>query len=118
MSNNPKGKNLAIMAYASAFLLYFHLIAFIAVFGVALLLNFNKNQPFASFHHRQMFGIAIIAFLITAFSSIIPYGWLALLIISFIVFIAVLGLADASRNQTTPLPILGTAFQKWFNFIK
>jgi len=115
---DPKGKNLAIMAYASSFLLYFHLMAFIAVLGMALLLNINKNQPFATFHHRQMFGIAIIAFLITAFSNIIPEGWMALVLISLIVFIALLGLADAAKNQTTPLPVIGTAFQKWFNFIK
>ncbi len=118
MDNNPEGKNLALLGYASAFLLYFHLVLFIAVLGVALLLNINKNRPFVIFHHRQMFGIAIIAILLSAFSSIIPYGWLALLLISCIVFIALMGLLDASRNQTTPLPLIGIWFQKWFSFIK
>ncbi|WP_194850368.1 hypothetical protein [Nonlabens antarcticus] len=118
MTSDPKGKTLALVAYASALLLYFHFIVFIAVLGVVLLLNFNKNQSFVTFHHRQMFGIAIIAILITAFSNIVPSPLIALLLISLIVFIAILGFVDALKNQTTPLPVIGTAFQKWFSFIK
>ncbi|BAO56516.1 hypothetical protein [Nonlabens marinus] len=118
MSATPKGKNLALMAYASTLLLYFHLILFIAVLGIALLLNFNKKQEFTTFHHRQMFGIAVIAFLITAFSNIVPSGWVAIILITTIVFIAILGFLDATRNQMTPLPVVGGLFQKWFSFIK
>lgn len=115
---DPQGKSLALLAYGSAIFLYFHLIVFVAVLGVAILLNLNKNRPFAVFHHRQMLGIACIAFLITAFGNILPYGWIALLLISLIVLMAVLGFIDAYKNQTTPLPAVGEQFQKWFTFIK
>lgn len=118
MNNTPAGKNLALMAYASAFLLYFHLLFFVAVLGMAILLNINKGRDFVAFHHRQMFGIAIIAFLISAFSNIVPTAWIALLLISTIIFIAAIGLIDAAKNQMTPLPLVGPAFQKWFSFIK
>ncbi|SCY10958.1 hypothetical protein SAMN05192588_1193 [Nonlabens sp. Hel1_33_55] len=118
MNNDPQGKSLALFAYASAILLYFHLIVFVAALGVAILLNLNKNQPFATFHHRQMLGIACIALLISAFSNILPNGWIAFVLISLIIFMAILGFADAYKNQTTPLPYVGEQFQKWFTFIK
>ncbi|KQC33818.1 hypothetical protein AAU57_11125 [Nonlabens sp. YIK11] len=118
MNKDPQGKPIALLAYASAVFLYVHLMLFIAVLGVAILLNFNKNQPFAAFHHRQMLGIACIAFLITAFGSILPSGWIAFVLISLIFLMAILGFADAYKNQTTPLPYIGEQFQKWFTFIK
>lgn len=117
MQNDPQGKTLALFGYASALLLYIHLIGFIALFGAIVLLNLKKDRPFATFHHRQMLGIACIAFLITAFGSILPYGWVAFLLISLIVLMAILGFADAYKNQTTPLPYVGEQFQKWFTFI-
>jgi len=117
-NHDPQGKTLALIAYASALLLFFHLMAFIAVLGAAVLLNYNKNQPFVSFHHRQMIGIACIAFLITAFTNILPNGWIAFLLTAGIIFMAILGFADAYKNQQTPLPYVGEQFQKWFSFIK
>lgn len=118
MNEDPQGKTLALIAYASALLLYVHLMGFITVLGAAILLNYNKNQSFATFHHRQMFGIACIAFFITAFGNILPSGWIALLLTTLIVLMAVLGFFDATKNQTTPLPYIGVHFQKWFTFIK
>lgn len=117
-NHDPQGKTLALIAYGSAIFLYFHLILFITALGIAVLLNINKNQPFVAFHHRQMIGIACIAFLITAFSNILPSGWIALILITGIVILAILGLTDALKNQTTPLPYIGEQFQKWFSFIK
>ncbi len=118
MNKDPQGKSLALIAYGSALFLYIHLLLFIATLGVAILLNLNKNQPFASFHHRQMVGIGCIALLITAFGNILPNNWTALLLISSLVFLAVLGFVDAYKNQMTPLPYVGTKFQQWFSFIK
>lgn len=118
MNNHPRGRSLALFAYASAFLLYFHLIVFIAALGVAILLNLNKNQPFATFHHRQMFGIACIALMSSAFGNVLPNGWIAFVLLSLIIFMAILGFADAYKDQTTPQPYVGEQFQKWFTFIK
>ncbi|MEO9953873.1 hypothetical protein [Nonlabens sp.] len=120
MSKNPPAKNLAILAYASAIFLYIHFIVFVAVFGIAVILNYNKGNKFASFHIRQMFGIGIIAVIISVFSGTIPEDQLLLplIIITMMVLLALLGLVSALRNQQDLLPYIGKHFQKWFNFIK
>ncbi|WP_124981453.1 hypothetical protein [Nonlabens xiamenensis] len=112
------GKNLAILAYASSLFLYIHLLLFIGVFGIAVIMNQNKGQQFAAFHIRQMFGIAIIAILISVFAELIPTWYIALLIITLMVLIALLGMLSALRDQKDPLPVLGSYFQTWFSFIK
>lgn len=115
-----KDKNIAILAYLSSLLLIVHFLLFIAVLGVAVILNNGRNNEFVSFHIRQMLGIASIALILNVFAGAIPegYGWLALIIILSIVVIAMLGLISAARNQKDELPFIGAAFQKWFSFIK
>lgn len=115
-----KDKNIAILAYLSSLLLIVHFLLFIAVLGVAVILNNGRNNEFVSFHIRQMLGIASIALILNVFAGAIPegYGWLALIIILLIVVIAMLGLISAARNQKDELPFIGAAFQKWFSFIK
>ena len=120
MKDNPPAKNIAIIAYASSVFLYLHLMVFIAVFGVAIILNYNKGNKFASFHIRQMFGIAIIAVVVPVFADNIPKDQLLLplLIITLMVLLALLGLISSLRNQQDLLPFIGKYFQKWFTFIK
>ncbi|WP_213523295.1 hypothetical protein [Nonlabens sp.] len=120
MNENPPAKSLATLAYASAVFLYLHLMVFIAVFGVAIILNYNKGNKFASFHIRQMFGIAIVAIIVSVFADNIPKDQLILplLIITLMVLLALLGLISTLRNQQALLPFIGKYFQKWFTFIK
>jgi hypothetical protein len=117
-ANNPEGKTLALLAYASSLFLYLHLFIFIAVLGTFILLNMGTGRRFATFHHRQMVGIAVIAILINSLANLVASGWLALLMITGIVLIAMLGMLSAIKNQMQPLPYLGEYFQNWFNFIK
>jgi uncharacterized membrane protein len=115
-----KDKNLAIIAYLSALLLYVHLIIFIAALGVAIIMNNGKNNEFVNFHIRQMMGIASIAIVISVFARIIPDNlyWLAFLIITLLVVLALLGLTSALKNQKDELPFVGKYFQQWFSFVK
>lgn len=115
-----KDKNLAVVAYLSALLLYVHFVLFIAVLGVAVILNNGKNNEFVSFHIRQMLGIAAMALVISVFSNNIPPDmfWLAFIIISFFVLLAMLGLVSVLKSQKDKLPFLGGYFQQWFSFIK
>lgn len=118
MDKQQAGRNLAIIGYASALFLFFHLLVCIAIFGVALILNNGKNQPFAAFHLRQMFGILAAAIIVSVFVDVLPTGIIPLLMTCFFVVLAILGLISALRNQTDELPIVGPLFQKWFKFIK
>jgi uncharacterized membrane protein len=120
MKDNPPAKNLALLAYGSSLFLYVHLMVFIAVFGISVILNYNKGNKFASFHIRQMFGIGMIAVFVSVFANNIPEDQilLPLTIISLMVLLSILGLLSAVRNQQDLIPFIGTYFQKWFTFIK
>ena len=118
MDSNPKGRTLALVGYGSSVFIFIHLMPFIAILGAVILYNLNKNQPFAAFHHRQMLGIACIAFLITAFTGILQDSWIAVVLLLLIFAMVILGFIDAYKNQTTPLPLIGSKFQEWFTFIK
>lgn len=118
MDKQPAGKNLAILGYASALLVYLPLLLFIAVLGVAIIMNNSKGNKFASFHLRQMFGIGIITIAISVFTNRIENVWIGLTVLSLMVLLAMLGMVSALRNQQNELPLIGPYFQKWFNFIK
>lgn len=118
MTKNPKGKKLAILAYGSAILFYLPLLLFIATFGVAVILNHNKGNEFATFHIRQMFGIGLITIFLSIFTNRIDNFWVGFTVLSLMVLLALLGMISALRNQKDELPIVGAYFQKWFTFIK
>lgn len=117
MDKKPAGKSLAILGYASAILLYLPLMFFIAVYGVAVILNHKKGNDFASFHLRQMFGIGALTIAASVFTSRIDNVMIGFIVLSLMVLLALLGLVSALRNQKDELPFIGAYFQKWFSFI-
>ncbi|AZQ44501.1 hypothetical protein [Nonlabens ponticola] len=118
MTNQTDGKLLALLAYASALFLYLHLVIFLAFLGTFILLNMGRNREFVAFHHRQMFGIGLIAILVNSLANVVPNGWIALLFITGVVMIAAIGFLAAIKNLKTPLPYIGEKFQQWFKFIQ
>jgi hypothetical protein len=111
-------KQLALIGYATALLLYIHLILFVAALIGVILYNSGKGNTFASFHLRQMTGIGLIALLVNAFASAVPNVFIALLLITLMNVLAGLGFLSANQNQQTPLPFIGRYFQEFFSFIK
>ena len=93
--------------------------SYILIVGVLIALSMNsenKNQ-FASFHIRQGLGLTLtfisLGLIISNFDS---------LLISFPmwIFISVLwgyGIFTAIKGETKPMPLLGTYFQKWLSNI-
>lgn len=98
-----EGKNTAIISY-------------ILVVGVliAISINSDKKNAFASFHIRQALGLSItfiaLGLLISNFEN-------EMITISMWVFISVLwsfGFLGAIQGKTQPIPLLGAFFQKSF----
>lgn len=98
-----EGKNTAIISY-------------ILVVGVliAISINSDKKNAFASFHIRQALGLSItfiaLGLLISNFGN-------EMITISMWVFISVLwsfGFLGAIQGKTQPIPLLGAFFQKTF----
>jgi uncharacterized membrane protein len=92
------------------------IISYILIFGplIALSMNSENKNSFASFHTRQGLGLTIsfiiLGVSISFFESIYVAGsmWI------FISVLAMYGIFSAAMGKTTNLPILGSFFQKVF----
>ncbi|MFM2264777.1 MAG: hypothetical protein RLZ77_193 [Bacteroidota bacterium] len=100
------GKSIAITSY-------------ILIVGVliALSMNADAKNPFASFHIRQSLGLSItfisLGLVVSNFNDF-------MLTTAMWVFVSVLwgyGLVSAIKGETKPLPLLGTLFQSAFKSI-
>ncbi|MGJ8591693.1 MAG: DUF4870 domain-containing protein [Aquaticitalea sp.] len=91
------GKNIALIAHIT-------LIGWI----IALVMNNEKKNEFASFYIRQMLGLMICAFIL----SFIPFiGWILNL---GILVLWILSLIGAVNGEKKLVPGIGIYFQDWF----
>jgi uncharacterized membrane protein len=101
-----KGKTAAITSY----------ILGIGVF-IAMSMNSEDKNTFASFHIRQGLGITLtfisLGLIISNFDSLLISApmWLCVSVLwSY-------GMFTAIKGETKPMPLLGVLFQKWFSNI-
>ena len=107
MSNTiEEGKTAAITSY-------------ILVVGVMIAISMNSEtrNPFASFHIRQALGLTVtflsLGLIVSNFDSLMISA-------TMWIFVSVLwtyGIFTAIRGEMKPLPLLGNLFQKTFKFI-
>lgn len=91
------GKNVAIIAHLT-------IIGWI----VAIIMNSNPKNEFASFYIRQMLGLMICAFIL----SFIPViGWILSLGIFILWIVSLIGALNGEEKLT---PGIGQYFQDWF----
>jgi uncharacterized membrane protein len=86
------------------------IIAHITLIGwiIALVINSNEKNEFASFYIRQLLGL-FLAGLILAWIPII--GWL----LSIAVFVFwLISLIAAAQGEMKEVPLVGHYFQDWF----
>lgn len=98
-----EGKNIASISY-------------ITLFGtiIAIIMNNDKKNPFASFHIRQTLGIFLL-FMALGY----PVGYFDSWMISsglwgFIFILWIYGFIGALQGEMRSVPILGDFFQKLF----
>jgi uncharacterized membrane protein len=101
-----KGKTAAITSY----------ILGIGVF-IAMSMNSEDKNTFASFHIRQGLGITLtfisLGLIISNFDSLLISApmWICVSVLwSY-------GMFTAIKGETKPMPLLGNLFQKWFSNI-
>ena len=107
MSNTiEEGKTAAITSY-------------ILIVGVMIAISMNSEtkNPFASFHIRQALGLTVtflsLGLMVSNFDSLMISA-------TMWIFVSVLwtyGIFTAIRGEMKPLPLLGNLFQKTFKFI-
>ena len=101
-----EGKTAAITSY----------ILFVGVL-IAMSMNSENKNSFASFHIRQALGISLtficLGLIISNFDSLMISApmWISVSVLwSY-------GIFSAINGSTKPLPLLGNYFQKWFKSI-
>jgi uncharacterized membrane protein len=101
-----KGKTAAITSY----------ILGIGVF-IAMSMNSEDKNKFASFHIRQGLGITLtfisLGLIISHFDSLMISApmWI------FILVLWSYGITSAIKGETKPVPLLGAFYQKWLSSI-
>ena len=101
-----KGKSIAITSY-------------ILIVGVLIAMSMNsedKNQ-FASFHIRQALGLSITFISLGLIISNFDNPAISMSMYLFISILWIYGIFSAVKGQTKPIPLLGNLFQKWFKSI-
>ena len=93
------------------------IIAHITIIGwvIALVLNNDDKEEFASFYIRQSLGIFLIGIAVTIVNTIlfmIPF--LGLLLFIGVLAILIASLIWAANGEKRALPVLGEQFQEWF----
>lgn len=93
--------------------------SYILIVGVliALSMNSENKNKFASFHIRQGLGLTITFIILGVSISSFESIFVALPMWLFISILTMYGIFTAAKGETTPLPLLGNLFQKWFKSI-
>ncbi len=92
------------------------IVAYLTIIGavIAIFMNSEPKNKFASFHIRQALGVHVLYFLLVALISGFD-SWL--ISIAFWVFVFTLwiyGFLGALQGRKTIVPLVGEYFQKWF----
>ena len=101
-----KGKTAAITSY----------ILGIGVF-IAMSMNAEDKNPFASFHIRQGLGLTLtfisLGLIISNFDSMMISApmWICISVLW------AYGILSAIKGETRPIPLVGNLYQKWFKSI-
>ncbi|MEM1324742.1 MAG: hypothetical protein AAGI23_02250 [Bacteroidota bacterium] len=95
------------------------IVAYITVIGfvIAMLLNGKERTPLANFHIRQALGVHLVAAAGRFLVWITGIKFLGLLLSIAAVLLLILGIFDAVRERSEPLPFVGEYFQKWFRSV-
>ncbi len=97
------------------------IIAYLTIIGliIAIVMNKEKKEPFASYHIRQSLGLAVTG-IVLAIIGVIPFiGWLiSILGTIFIIILWVLGLINALNGYEKPIPVLGEKYMEWFKNVE
>ncbi len=93
------------------------IIAYLTIIGlvIAFIMNNDKKAPFASYHIRQSFGLAICGLTFGMIGIIPILGWILSFVGIFLLcFMWIKGLLNAIKEKEKPVPFLGKKFEEWF----
>jgi uncharacterized membrane protein len=82
---------------------------------IALVINMNQKEEYASYYIRQNLGLMIVGFVLSLLHVIPVLGW----IVAWIGYIAIfnfwlMSLIWSVTDVMKPVPFVGDKFQEWF----
>lgn len=92
------------------------IISYLHIFGaiIAIVLNNEKKDPFASFHIRQALGLTLLSMIIGSMVSGFDSWLVSGPFFAFFLILWIIGILSAIQGEKTLLPVLGPFFQKIF----
>ena len=95
------------------------IVSYILIVGVLIAYSINSEtkNKFAAFHIRQGLGLTLTFIILGVSISSFESVYIAAPMWIFVSVLTIYGIFTAAKGETTPLPLLGTIFQKWFKTI-
>jgi uncharacterized membrane protein len=89
------------------------IVAHITIIGwiIALVINSNEKDEFASYYIRQTLGIYLLGIVLSIIPVINIIGW----VVVFVLWL--LSLIGAIQDERKETPVVGKYFQDWFKSI-
>lgn len=82
---------------------------------IALIVNMNNKEEYASYYIRQNLGIIIISIALSVINVIPILGQIIWVIGGLLVFVFwLMSLIWSIQGEMKPVPLLGEKFQEWF----
>ena len=90
--------------------------SYVLIVGVliAMSMNSENKNAFASFHIRQGLGLTLTFITLGASIHYLGSVMVAIPMWIFISILTIYGIFSASKGETIPMPLMGKWFQKWF----
>ena len=82
---------------------------------IALVINMNQKEEYASYYIRQTLGLYLAGFVLSILNSIPVLGWIVWLVGGIVLFIFwLMSLIWSISDTMKPVPWLGVQIQEWF----
>jgi uncharacterized membrane protein len=83
---------------------------------VALVINMNQKEEYASYYIRQNLGFMIVGFVLSLLHVVPILGWIVAWVGYIILFVFwLMSLIWSITDVMKPVPVIGDKFQEWFN---
>ncbi len=93
------------------------IIAHLTIVGwiIALVINMNQKEEYASYYIRQNLGLMVVGFVLSVLHVIPVLGWVVAWVGYVIIFIFwLMSLIWSITDVMKPVPWFGLKFQEWF----
>ena len=82
---------------------------------IALVINMNQKEEYASYYIRQNLGLLLVGFALSIIAPIPLIGWIIGTVGGIVFFIFwLMSLIWSISGEMKPIPWLGLQFQDWF----